>query len=59
MQITQVCNLLDSVPKKSIGNKIGERGATSLGEALKSNATLVKLNLRGKHKKKQYANDIH
>ena len=40
-----------SILIKSIVNEIGERGATSLSEALKSNTTLTKLNLRGRHKR--------
>ena len=36
---------------KSTGNKIGERGAESLSDALKSNATLTALNLEGEHKR--------
>ena len=35
------------------GNKIGDTGATSLSEALKSNTTLTKLNLGGEDKRKK------
>ena len=37
----------------STDNEIGERGATSLSEALKSNKTLTELELRCKDKKKE------
>ena len=36
---------------KSTENKIGERGATSLSDALKSNTTLVELNLKCEYKR--------
>ena len=36
---------------KSTGNYIGETGATSMSEALKSNTTLTELNLRSEHKR--------
>ena len=35
-------------------NEIGDRGATSLSEALKSNTTLTKLDLSGENKKKTH-----
>ena len=38
-----------SVPIKSTGNKIGERGAKSMSEALKVNTTLTKLDLTSEH----------
>ena len=41
---------LFSIPIKSSGDKIGETGATLLSEALKSNTTLTKLDLRGVQK---------
>ena len=37
---------------KSTDNKIGETGAISLGDALKSNSTLTELNLGGEDKRK-------
>ena len=37
----------------STENKIGDRGATSLSDALKSNTTLTKLNLRREKKRKK------
>ena len=40
-----------SIPIKSTGNSIGETGATSLSDALKSNTTLTKLNLWREHKR--------
>ena len=36
---------------KSTGNKIGDKGVTSLNGALQSNTVLTKLNLKGKCKK--------
>ena len=38
---------------KPIGNKIGDAGATSLSEALKSNTTLTELDLRCEDKRKK------
>ena len=38
---------------------IGETGATSLSEALRSNTTLTQLYLSGEHTKKQHTNGIH
>ena len=40
-----------SVLIKSTGNGIGETGATSLSDALKSNKSLTQLNLSGKYKR--------
>ena len=37
----------------STDNKVGDRGATSLSEALKSNTTLTDLNLESKDKRKK------
>ena len=42
----------------STGNKIGETGATSLSDALKSNTTLTKLELDGEHERNN-TNDAH
>ena len=42
----------------SIGNHIGDTGATSLSESLKSNTTLTKLNL-GREDKRRHTKDIH
>ena len=44
-------NPLFSVPIKSTDNEVGERGAQSLGDALKSNTTLMKLDLRSENKR--------
>ena len=41
------------------GNEIGERGATSMSDALKSNTTLTELVLCCEDKRKQHTNDIH
>ena len=38
----------------STGNDIGERGATSLSESLKSNTTLTALDLSGEDKRKKH-----
>ena len=47
----------------STGNVIGDTGATSLSEALKTNATLTELNLNGEDKRKKtlkrYPSTIH
>ena len=40
-----------SINIKSTDNKIGERGATSLSDALKSNSTLTELDLSRAHKR--------
>ena len=58
-QMASANNPLFSIHKKSSGSWIRDTGATSLSDALKSNKTLTKLNLRGEHKKKQHTNDIH
>ena len=42
-----------SILTMTIGNHIGNTGATSLSEALKSNTTLTKLNLSGEDKRKK------
>ena len=42
----------------STGNKIGDKGATPLSEALKSNTTLTQLNLSGEDKRR-HTKDIH
>jgi hypothetical protein len=42
----------------STGNNIGDRGATSLSESLKSNTTLTELDLRSESKRK-IIQDIH
>ena len=44
---------------KSAVNEIGDRGATSLNDALKSNTTLTELNLESGHKKKHHMNGIY
>ena len=44
---TSINNSLFSILITSIGNKIGDTGATSLSESLKSNTTLTKLNMMG------------
>ena len=49
-QMISINNPLFSVFINSTGNKIGETGATSLGDALKSNTTLTQLNLGSEHK---------
>ena len=43
----------------STDTKIGDTGATSLSEALKSNTTLTKLNLRGEDKRKTQKTSIN
>ena len=58
-QMTLVNNPLFSISIKSTVNNIGETGATSLSDALKSNTTLTELNLNSEHKKKQHTNGIH
>ena len=45
-QMASINNLLFSVHIKSTDNDIGERGVASLSDALKSNTTLIELNLR-------------
>ena len=44
-QIASIDKSLFSIIIKSTGNKIGERGAKTMSDALKSNTTLTKLNL--------------
>ena len=44
-------NPLFSILMKSKVNKIGETGATSLSDVLKSNTTLIELHLGCEHKK--------
>ena len=50
-QMTLVNNPLFSISIKSTVNKIGDTGATSLSDALKSNTTLTELDLWGKNKR--------
>ena len=50
-QKTSINNSLFSFLFIPTGNKIGDTGAASLSEALKSNTTLTKLNLNGKDKR--------
>ena len=57
--MTLVCNSLFSILIKSTDNIIGETGATSLSDALKSNTTLTELDLDCKDKMKQHTNGIH
>ena len=38
---------------------VGERGATSMSNALKSNTTLTQLNIGGKHKRNNTQKEIH
>ena len=47
IQMTSINNPHFSTFIKSTVNNIGDRGATSLSDALKSNTTLTKLNLWG------------
>ena len=47
-----------SILNKSTENRIGEAGATSLSDALKSNTTLTKLDLRSENQKK-HIDEIH
>ena len=44
---TSISNSLFSLHFTTTGNKIGDTGATSLSEALKSNITLTKLDMSG------------
>ena len=53
-QMASIYNQLFSIFIKTTDNKIGETGATSLSDALKTNTTLIELNLRGENKKKQH-----
>ena len=57
-QMASINNPLFPILTQSKVNDIGERGATSLGEALKSNTALTELNLERKDKK-QHINEIH
>ena len=50
-QMVSINKPLFSVLIKSTANPIGDTGMTSLGEALKSNTTLTKIDLGGKHKR--------
>ena len=50
-QMASVNNPLFPILIKPKGNNIGKKGATSLGNALKSNTTLAKLNLGREHKR--------
>ena len=50
-QMVSVNNSLFSILIKSTVNDIGDTGATSLSDALKSNTTLTKLNLYCEHKR--------
>ena len=45
-QITSLNHLLFSIIVKYTDNDIGDEGATSVSEALKSNTTLTEVNLR-------------
>ena len=58
-QMASINNLLFSVHIKSTDNDIGERGVASLSDALKSNTTLIELNLWSEHKKKQHTENIY
>ena len=51
--MTSINNSLFSFLFTSTDNKIGETGATSLGESLKSNTTLTTLNLWSEDKRKK------
>ena len=53
IQKTSFNNSLFSILITSTGNKIGDTGATSLSEALKSNTTLTQLNLGGEDKRRK------
>ena len=57
-QMASISNLHFSILNKSSGNKVGETGATSLSDALKSNTTLTKLNLSCDYKRNN-TNVIH
>ena len=52
-QMTFINNPLFSFLLISTANEIGDTGATSLSEALKSNTTLMKLSLWGEDKRKK------
>ena len=49
---------LFSILNQITENKLQDKGATSMSDALKSNVTLKILNLRREFKKKQHANNI-
>ena len=49
--MTSINKPLFSFISKSTGNNIGDRGATSLSDALKSNTTLTQLDLSSKDKR--------
>ena len=49
-QISSINNQIFSILIKSTDNRIGDTGATSLGDALKSNTTLTELYLSGEDK---------
>ena len=49
-QIGTINNSLSSVFIQSSDNELGDTGATSLIDALKSNTTLTQLDLEGEHK---------
>ena len=61
-QKTSINNSLFSFLIATTDNNIGEEGATSLSESLKTNTTLTKLNLGGEEKKKthkRHSSTIH
>ena len=49
--MASINNPLFPFSSKSTGNKIGERGAKTMSDALKSNTTLTQLDLLCKHKR--------
>ena len=49
-QMASINNPLFSILIKSTGNNIGETGRASLSDALKSNTTIIKLDLSGEYK---------
>ena len=51
--MTSINNSLFFLLFISTGNDIGETGATSLSESLKSNTTLTKLSLGSEYKRKK------
>ena len=53
-QKTSTNNSLYSFLFASTGNNIGDTGATSMSESLKSNTTLTKLDLSGEYKRKTH-----
>ena len=52
--MTSINKSLFSFLNTSTDNKIGERGATSLSESLKSNTTLTQLDLESEDKRKTH-----